>query len=55
MGTITILMISIIRLKKLTSTSVPASFFIRNGVIIGATIVVIAVTVTERTRFDLAM
>ena len=54
-GTSTILMISSIILKKLTSTSVPASSFIHNGVINGAIIVVMAVTVTESARFDLAM
>ena len=51
----TILMISIIMLKNFTSTSVPASQVIKNGVMIGATIVVIAVTVTDSARFDLAM
>ena len=48
-------MISIIILKKLTSTSVPASSFIHNGVINGAIMVVTAVTVTESARFDFAI
>ena len=44
----TILMISIIMLKNFTSTNVSASSFIHSGVIIGAIIVVIAVTVTDK-------
>jgi hypothetical protein len=55
MGTSTILMISSIILKKLTSMGVPASSFIHSGVISGAIIVVMAVTVTDSARFDFAM
>ena len=48
-------MISTIILKKLTSTIVPASSFIQSGVMMGAIIVVTAVTVTDSARLDLAM
>ena len=48
-------MISTIILKNFTSTIVPASSFIHSGVISGAIIVVMAVTVTDNARLDLAM
>ena len=48
-------MISTIRLKKCTSTFSPASSVIHSGVMMGAIIVVTAVTVTDSARLDLAM
>ena len=42
-------------MTKLTSTIVPASSFIHNGVRNGASMVVTAVTVTDSARFDRAM
>src|SRR5690606_40675648 len=55
MGTIIILTISIAISIKLTSTIVPAYTFIMKGVIIGATIVVTAVTVTDSTKLAFAI
>ena len=54
MGTITILIISIIIFTKSIFIKVPASNFINKGVRKGAAMVAIAVTITDNTKLALA-